>query len=126
MVDRWIPVVAAILGVVDGMGGAYVGGSVANAGQQQRFESERISQTQNLRRATYVSFVRELEKHFFTGGTPDKARAAEASVFLVSSSAIRKAAEEATDAANASSEMRYTRARDKFIDLAQQELERAE
>ncbi|SRR6266508_4378436 len=123
MVERWLPVAAAILGVAGGMGGAYVGGSVANEGQQQRFEQEQMVQRQELRREAYVQFIQELESHFFLGGTPEKARAAQAAVMLVSSAAIREAAMEATAAANTDDLDRYTRARDAFIDLAQEELE---
>ncbi len=106
------------------MGGAFVGGQVANEGQQQDFENERLVRTQELRRETYVTFIQELESHFFLGGTPEKARTAQAAVLLVSSAAIRQAAAKATDAANTDDLARYTRARDEFIDLAQPELER--
>jgi hypothetical protein len=43
MSDRWLPVVAAILGVLGGVAGAAVGGYVANKGQEQRLEAERDS-----------------------------------------------------------------------------------
>lgn len=124
MFERWIPVAAAFLGVAGGMGGAFVGGYVANEGQQQNFENERVLRVQDLRRDTYVRFIQELESHFFLGGTPEKARTAQAAVLLVSSAAIRQAAAEATEAANTDDLARYTRARDEFIELAQQELER--
>jgi hypothetical protein len=122
MFDRWIPAVAAFLGVVGGMGGAFVGGAVANEGQQQRFENERVERMAELRRVTYVTFIEELEHHFFQGGTPDKARAAQAAVLLVSSASIRQASSAATDAATGDDLSRYTNARDQFIDLAQREL----
>ena len=122
MFDGWVPAVAAFLGVVGGMGGAFVGGAVANEGQQQQYANERLERMAELRRMTYVSFVEELEHHFFQGGTPDKARAAQAAVLLVSSAAIRQASSAATDAANSDDLSRYTNARDRFIDLAQHEL----
>ena len=75
-----------------------------------------------LRRVTYVTFIEELEHHFFQGGTPDKARAAQAAVLLVSSAGIRQASSAATDAANGDDLSRYTDTRDRFIDLAQHEL----
>ena len=124
MLDRWIPIAAAVLGVAGGAGGAYVGGTVANEGQQERFRNERVVRMQELRRETYVNYIRELETHFYVGGLPAKTRAAQAAVELVSSPAIRQAATEATAAANTSDLKRYTRARDKFIDLAQQEIAR--
>jgi len=77
---------------------------------------------QDLRRDTYVTYLRELESHFFLGGTPEKERAAQAAVLLVSSAAIRTAATAAGKAADGSDVTRYTKARDRFIGLAQQEL----
>jgi hypothetical protein len=122
MFDGWVPAVAAFLGVVGGMGGAFVGGAVANEGQQQQYANERMERMADLRRATYVTFVEELERHFFQGGTPDKARAAQAAVLLVSSASIRQASTAATEAANGDDLARYTDKRDRFIDLAQREL----
>lgn len=53
---RWIPVLAAALGVLGGVGGAAIGGSVANSGQEQRFESERQAAIEDLRRTTYARY----------------------------------------------------------------------
>src|SRR5919198_2857556 len=122
MLVRWIPLLAAILGVSGGIGGAYVGGAVANEGQKQRFDAERVTHVQDLRRATYVKYVEELERDFYRGGYPDKARAAEAAVDLVSSPAIRDAAAQATAAAGKSDLARFKQARDRFLELAQREL----
>lgn len=122
MIDRWMPVVAAALGLLGGMGGAYIGGSVANQGQEQRFREERATRIEDSRRDTYVAYLRELENHFFLGGTPEKARAAQAAVLLVSSASVRDAASAAVAAANGSNLKRYTKARDVFIDRAQAEL----
>ena len=122
MFERWIPLVAALLGLAGGMGGAYIGGEVANQGQQQRLRDERASQVEDLRRNTYVTYLMELENHFFLGGTPEKERAAQAAVLLVSSAAIRRAATAAGHAADGSNVGRYTKARDAFIGLAQREL----
>jgi hypothetical protein len=44
MSDRWVPIVAAVVGVIGGMGGAYIGGSVANEGQRQRFEEQQVAE----------------------------------------------------------------------------------
>jgi hypothetical protein len=41
MSERWLTVLAAVLGLLGGMAGAAVGGYVANQGQEQRFEHER-------------------------------------------------------------------------------------
>ena len=53
MSDRWIPVLAAVVGVIGGIGGAYIGGAVANEGQETRFERERAAALQDLRMDTY-------------------------------------------------------------------------
>ena len=37
MNERWIPVLAAVVGGLGGMGGALVGGSVANQGQEREY-----------------------------------------------------------------------------------------
>jgi hypothetical protein len=37
MNERWIPVLAAVVGVLGGMGGALVGGSVANQGLEREY-----------------------------------------------------------------------------------------
>jgi hypothetical protein len=55
--DRWIPVVAAVLGVLGGMGGALVGGSIANSGQEQRFENERRAARHDLRQDAYANYL---------------------------------------------------------------------
>jgi CHASE1-domain containing sensor protein len=55
MAEQWVPVVAAVLGLLGGMAGAAVGGYVANEGQEQRFEHERATQLRDLRTDTYVS-----------------------------------------------------------------------
>ena len=54
----WIPVVAAVVGLVGGVGGAYVGGSVANEGQEEQFENQRTAQIQDLVIETYASYLR--------------------------------------------------------------------
>jgi hypothetical protein len=122
MLERWTAVVAATLGLFAGMGGAFIGGNVANKGQQQLFREQRATRLEDARRATYVAYLRELENHFFLGGTPEKARALQAAVLLVSAPAVRVAATRAVAAANSSDLARYTRARDKFIEAAQREL----
>jgi hypothetical protein len=54
---RWIPVFAAGLGVVGGVGGALAGGSLANEGQQRRFERERADAKQDALRETYGNYL---------------------------------------------------------------------
>lgn len=55
--DRWIPVLAATLGVVGGMGGALVGGHIANQGQEQQFRDERIAARHDLRQDSYANYL---------------------------------------------------------------------
>jgi CHASE1-domain containing sensor protein len=62
MAEQWVPVVAAVLGLLGGMAGAAVGGYVANEGQEQRFEHERATQLRDLRTDTYVRFLRAAER----------------------------------------------------------------
>src|SRR5918995_5917167 len=130
MGERWIPVMAAILGVAGGMGGAYIGGSVANEGQQQRFEHERAAEIRDLRLDTYVILLRAAElEHADPPETDDRVvRTAEAEVALVAPTvAIREAASRfAAYALDFTSEQEYTRLRAEFIDLAQAEIEPGE
>jgi hypothetical protein len=57
MSERWVPVLAAIVGVLGGMGGALIGGWVANAGQEQRFQDERQAAVQDLHREIYADYL---------------------------------------------------------------------
>jgi hypothetical protein len=54
----WIPVLAAVVGLLGGVGGAYVGGEVANNGQEQQFENQRAAQVQDLLIDTYEAYAR--------------------------------------------------------------------
>jgi hypothetical protein len=123
MSERWLPVLAAVVGVLGGMGGAFVGGHVANEGQQRRFEEEQKLRIENLRRETYVNYVRDLENIFFIGNTREKVRAAEAAVLLVSSPSIADVTRDVRLLAEGEDEDSYTDARDAFVKLAQQEIE---
>ena len=68
MGERCVPVLAAVLGLVGGTAGAYVGGSVANEGQQQRFANERTTRIDSLRIDMYAAYLRELAKEVDVGG----------------------------------------------------------
>ena len=120
MLERWTAVVAATLGLFAGMGGAFMAATWPTRGSNSSSESS--VRLEDARRATYVAYLRELENHFFLGGTPEKARALQAAVLLVSAPAVRAAATRAVAAANTSDLARYTRARDDFIEAAQREL----
>jgi hypothetical protein len=54
---RWIPVLAAVVGVLGGIGGAYIGGTMANRGQEQEFKNQRKAAIEDVRRATYATYL---------------------------------------------------------------------
>lgn len=132
MSERWIPVLAAILGLLGGVGGAAVGGFVANEGQERRFEHERATETRDRRMETYVKFVRAVEDEHFNAPTTDDRiiRTAEAEVGLVASGpAVRQAASRLADYAlfgDIDNEEEYTRRATEFLDAAHAELEAIE
>src|SRR5215218_5569917 len=53
-----MPILAAIVGLVGGLGGAAIGGSIANEGQQQQFRNQRIADLNNLLNETYSRYLR--------------------------------------------------------------------
>jgi hypothetical protein len=55
--DRWIPVLAATVGVLGGLGGALIGGLIANEGQQDQLESERDAAREALREEAYAGYL---------------------------------------------------------------------
>jgi hypothetical protein len=59
---RWLPLLAAGLGVLGGIGGAFIGGTMANKGAESRFESERAAAIQDLRREAYANFLGSAEE----------------------------------------------------------------
>lgn len=137
MSEPWVPVLAAVVGVLGGMGGAFIGGYVANEGQQQRFADERAAHIQDLRRGTYLKYVRELNNAIIIGGNPAKALNAQTEVSLLSSSPeVRSAARELGKIAGELNEAirqkkrakedelsdAYDKKLDSFITLAQREL----
>jgi hypothetical protein len=127
MADRWLPVLAAVVGLLGGIGGAAVGGYVANKGQEQQFEEERAARIRDVRLQTYVNFLRAAEnEHSNAREVSDGVvRTAEAEVALVAdSTALRGAAARLTDAALFYSvERQFTEARNSFIELAHSEIE---
>lgn len=126
MTDRWLPVLAAVLGILGGVAGAAVGGYVANKGQEQRFEEERATRIRELRIAAYGSFLRAAEnEHSNAAEIPDAAvLAASAEVALVAGNApLRRAAAALTESAlTFETETEYTEARDRFLELANDEI----
>jgi hypothetical protein len=132
MSDRWIPVFAAVVGVIGGMGGAYIGGAVANEGQETRFERERAAALQDLRMNTYGTYLQavdSIEAKIQVGadGQADYVRlkAAEARVSLLANAEVSQAARRLGDSLsryNPDDQLEYLRTRGRFITLAQQEV----
>jgi hypothetical protein len=127
MSERWLPVLAAVLGLLGGLGGAAVGGYVANKGQEQRFEHERATRIRDLRIDAYVNLLRAAENERSNAPrVPDSVLlTAEAEVELVArSDALREAASLLTgQALYYEVETEYRKVRNRFIDLAQAEIE---
>jgi hypothetical protein len=130
MNERWVPVLAAVVGVLGGMGGALVGGSVANEGQLQRFETERAAQVQDMRVEAYVDFLGAIDDWHFHGGTEEEVITALAKVTLLCSPPLREPAIELGDAAVVAGKEgtdeqweTYFRQKNAFLDLAQQEID---
>jgi hypothetical protein len=137
---RWIPVLAAVVGVLGGVGGALIGGYVANQGQQQRFKSERAAAIQDLRIDTYGALLGTSQEVtiVFEPGVPDAEKrealvrlfAAEARVALVAETpAVADAARAVREAltAPASTPIQkqiddYVQAANKFLSVARQEI----
>lgn len=61
MSERWVAILAAVIGVLGGMGGAFIGGYVANEGQQQRFKEEQSARFAELRRDTFAEYMRAIQ-----------------------------------------------------------------
>ena len=100
MSERWIPVLAAVVGVLGGMGGALVGGSLANQGQEQRFYDEQRVRMLDLKRETYAKYLLAAAK-VNQGAEGDKAEeerrseevdAAEANVQIYANTEVRNKA----------------------------------
>ena len=104
-----MPLLAAGLGVLGGITGAFIGGTLANEGAENRFESERAGAEQDLRRdayGTYVGTAQELWAEFLanegTDASEDKINAAAVRLF-VAQARVRLVAkdDEVEDAAQA-------------------------
>ena len=127
--ERWFPVLAAVLGLLGGVGGAAVGGYVANKGQEQRFKEERALRIRELRIDTYVKFLRaaENEKSHAPEVEDSILYTAAAEVALVAGSAeLRQSADTLTDRAidyDEAAPKPYNAARDSFVELAHAEIE---
>jgi hypothetical protein len=126
MGERWTAVLAAVLGLLGGMGGAAVGGYVANEGQEQRFEHERATDARNRTTDAYVQFIRAAQTEYSAGPATDDRllRTAQAEVALATSSpSVRGAAQSLVlQAFDGEDELGFQEAFDEFIRFAQEEI----
>ena len=122
MNERWLPVLAAILGVLGGVAGAAVGGYVANQGQERRLEAERASRMLDRRINAYVELLRaaENESDEATAFPDPIVESAAAEVELVArTEALREAARGLLYwTTHFDDKNDYRQARKKFIDVA--------
>jgi hypothetical protein len=143
MSDRWIPVLAAAVGVLGGMGGALIGGWIANTGQKQQFDAERRARTEDLRRETYVQYLQKVDALVVVINVKvpatelarrseeiarayAQAKSAQGQVQLVAPKPVRHAAERLIDTVETGEESvdesRYDRARSAFVTAARFQL----
>ena len=130
MNERWIPILAGVIGVVGGVGGAVVGGVIANEGQEEQFENNRAAEVQDLREQTYVKFVGAAETVHQLGGQSANAEAsaALAEVVLLSPTLEQQASEvfelasQTTGEEGDPAEAAYVQHLDRFVLLAQKEV----
>jgi hypothetical protein len=135
---QWLPAFAAALGLLAGIGGAYIGGKVANEGQQKQFENQRIAQLQDLLISNYGDYLGASERLAADFDLPDDVRsqvkkasdlvgfsAAEAQVHLVASDELwemAKGVRQSFDENRAA----YRAARNAFIERAQKDINEPE
>jgi hypothetical protein len=117
----WIPILAAALGLVGGVAGAYVGGEVSKDAQAQQFKDQRNAELQDLLIGKYGSYLRaiskwaldpdskQLEGEAFAAGTEVE--------FLAADPEVDDAAEQLFDIVK-DERGDYDAARDHFIDVA--------
>jgi hypothetical protein len=74
---RWLPILAAALGVLGGVLGALAGGWIANEGQESQFKSERAAEIQNFRIEAYGNFAGTAEALALTLATDPSEAATE-------------------------------------------------
>ena len=122
----WIPILAAALGLVGGVAGAYVGGEVSKDAQAQQFMNQRNAELQDLLIATYGSYLRASSKWALDPGSDQleaEALAAETEVeFLAADPDVDDAAKQLFDIVD-KEQGDYNAARDHFIDVAGRSLE---
>jgi hypothetical protein len=100
--ERWIPILAAVVGLIGGTAGAYIGGYVANQGQEARFNHEDETRQDDLRRTAFADFLQAASNVNQGAGDSNQQLArvetAEAKVGLFATTATQDAASALTDA----------------------------
>jgi len=79
---RWMPLFAAAVGVLGGVGGALVGGFIASQNQEEGFRRERAAAKQDLRVEAYADFLGTAQGLVVVAQTDDKAKEQELLVKL--------------------------------------------
>jgi hypothetical protein len=142
--DRWIPILAAAIGVLGGMGGALIGGYVANQGQEQQFNAEREAARQDVRREIYATYLQaadsllakwdlrqnagaldtEAQQNKFLEAEAIPLLRAEAAVDLVAEHEVQNAAKAIVDAFDRgiSEESEWVALRKNFVEVAHREI----
>ncbi len=136
MSERWIPVFAAVVGLLGGVGGAAIGGSIANNGQQDRLSQERQTHLEDVLIETFSKYVGTAGNAYvqLQGGPPENIKgrvvgeveAAEAQVEFVTSVpevsdtalALEKLLSDLANDGTVVTYEDYKTARDKFIATA--------
>lgn len=131
-----MPLLAAAVGVLGGVGGAYIGGVVANEGQEQQSKSERAGAIQDSRIEEYGNFIataEEIRAEILAGENPNPAGIrlfkAQAVVALITENVeVEEAAtavvKELTGGRGSYAD--YVKARDQFRDVARDEIAETE
>jgi hypothetical protein len=121
----WIPIVAAALGLVGGVAGAYIGGEVSKDAQAQQFMNQRNAELQDLLIGKYGSYLRASSKWALEPGSEElrsEALAAETEVeFLAADPDVDAAAQDLFDVVTVRGN--YDRARKRFIVIAGRSLD---
>lgn len=138
MAGRWLPILAAALGLLSGIAGAWVGATKANEGQDKRVKIERAGAIQDLLLRTYGDYLRTIEGVVARVEVSEDqqlreedyvlVKSAEANVVLLAGPEVREAASDLTNTLKSQYGSFddflgvYTPARDRFIDEVHNEI----
>jgi hypothetical protein len=122
------PPLPALIAVIAGVGGAWIGGFTANNGAQQQFENQQTVREQDLQRAAFADLLNEVAAvHFAPKSRPvDKVVAAEADADLFANHAVRATARALVEivqgVAPCTTDACYEAAQSGFVDAARSQL----